>query len=825
MKFNIKEVRYMKSKVSTIACIVVMSLVLIISVTQAKETTVTIKRDTFGVPHIYARTLGGLYYGYGYALAQDRLYQTEMFRRTFWGRLSEVYGDQLLAFDQASRRDNLTRAQVSSQIAELDPEVKTVLKAFAAGINAYIAEALADKATKLPKEFHQFGFDPELWTPEDVAADFFSVMGLFMDLTGELSNADMLNYLVQRYGQDKGYAIFHDWCWGLDPDAPTTIIDEKAASRRNRISTAQLHLRHPVMASMLKASRGAHETWVKERMQRSALFAKVLPYGHPASYCVVIGPDKSVSGRAMLMGGPQFDFELPSALYEVGLHGAGINAEGSTLTGYPFIMFGHNKKAAFSSTAGADNIEDVFVEQLNPSNPKQYLFKGKWRSMSTRTEVFMVKGRASVTTQFFYTVHGPVFYVDEANHVAFTKQLSCKPRFLQGLASFYELMKAETVPEFNAAAELSDMSINYFFANIHGDIAYYHLGLHPIRAKGVDDRLPTPGTGEFEWTGFLPKDQNPHETNPPSGFFVNWNNQPEPGWRSGDLATTDVWGGWGVDNRVTLLSRLVKDKGILNTNDLKDIIKRIAFYDKRAINIKKLLLDAVKNIRPMPQNVKYALKLVEEWNNLNIDENPKDGCYDQPGAAIFDRWWKKAVETTFGEWFQGWTNPLGQTALDLLKSQYLGYTLFYRALNGTSRIDYFKGKKADTIYGALQQAVTELAGNYCQPTAMENFFPVTVVGFFMGQPITSTVGSLPPFPYVDRGTENHIVTLAPGQIPGENIMAPGNSGFIAPDGTRSPHFSDQVNMFLNFTYKPMLFKEHEVDAGLETIKVLEYLEK
>jgi penicillin amidase len=140
-------------------------------------------------------------------------------------------------------------------------------------------------------------------------------------------------------------------------------------------------------------------------------------------------------------------------------------------------------------------------------------------------------------------------------------------------------------------------------------------------------------------------------------------------------------------------------------------------------------------------------------------------------------------------------------------------------------VDYFNGNKAGIIYGALEQAVAELNANYCQPTAMFAFFPVTVVGWFMGQPITSTIGDLPPFPYVDRGTENHIVTLAPGQIPGENITAPGNSGFIAPDGTRSPHFSDQVDMFLKFTYKPMLFKEEEVNKGLEATKVLKYEEK
>ena len=88
---------------------------------------------------------------------------------------------------------------------------------------------------------------------------------------------------MQKYGPDKGQALFNDWCWGLDPDAGTTIVDNKAAGIRNILPTTQQHLGHPIMASMLKASTGTHKSWIKERVQRSALFAKVVPYGHPSN--------------------------------------------------------------------------------------------------------------------------------------------------------------------------------------------------------------------------------------------------------------------------------------------------------------------------------------------------------------------------------------------------------------------------------------------------------------------------------------------------------------------------------------------------------------
>ncbi len=819
----------MKTKALRISCLILLILVWSVSIAIAKPQA-KIVRDKYGVPHIYAHTLEGLFFGYGYAAAQDRLYQMEMFRRTYWGRLSEVYGEKLLAFDQGNRRDNLTLRQIKQQIETLKPELQTVLEAFAAGINACIAEALADKANKLPKEFHQFGFDPEPWSSEDVAADFLSVMGFFMDVSGELANAHMLNYLTERYGKERAMEIFQDWCWGLDPESPTTITSARKSFLENGKSQVLAHREHPLMPAVLKASAEAEATWVRERLDRDLIMVKAWPYLLPTSYALVLSPQRSTTAKAMLMGGPQFFFQLPSALYEVGLHGAGIECVGSTLTGYPFIMFGHNRRAAFSSTAGMDNIEDIFAEKLNPANPRQYWFKGAWREMEVRTETFRVKDKAEpVAKDFLYTVHGPVFHSDEKNHVAFSKQLSCRENFLQGLASFYELMRAETVPAFEKAAQLSDMSINYFFANVNGDIAYYHLGRHPIRSKGIDLRLPTPGTGEFEWKGYLPKTQNPHVSNPPAGYIANWNNQPEPGWGHGDLATSDVWGGWGADSRLSSLTRLVEAKKTLHQKDLKDIIKAIAFYDKRATNIKALLIEAVKGIHPKSPQIEESLRLLAKWDNLNIDAD-QNGFYDHAGSAIFDRWWNKVVEATFGDEFEGYKNVLGQSVGQILSQRYLGYTLFNRALRGLTKIDYFNGQKAQVLYRALEQALDELAkenpgkaiADYRQKTLMDRYHPITVLGFFLHQPIISTTGEIPPFPAVDRGTENHIVTLIPNKIVGDNITSPGTSGFIRVDGMVNPHFSDQVKMFVDFTYKPMLFTEGEIKAATESTQIVEW---
>ncbi|MCP4624306.1 MAG: hypothetical protein GY850_12335 [bacterium] len=787
----------------------------------------TVIRDNYGVPHVYSDSLEGLFFGFGYAAAQDRLFQMEMFRRTFWGRLSEILGEKLLPFDQGNRRDNLTLGEVKKQIEGLRPDIQLVLQSYAAGINAYISEALADPINKMPKEFQEFEFKPEPWSSEDVAADFLSVMGFFMDVSGELANASMLNFLTERHGREKGQAIFDDWCWGYDIDSPTTI-NRTFTLPRSKTVDAQTGLSNADLKAALKAAPNA-ETLIAHERQAGQLLVDLTLYGHPASYAVAVSPNKSSTGSAQLMGGPQFGYQLPSALHEVGLHGAGIDVVGSTLTGYPFVMFGHNRRAAFSSTAGIDNLEDIYAEKLNPENPRQYWYKNAWRDMEVRSHSFRVKDKAEpVIKEDMYTVHGPVFFVDEENNVAFSKRLSCKERFLNGLASFYDLMNAETVQQFNLAAQESDMSINYLFASVDGDIAYYHLGLHPIRPSGYDIRLPAPGTGEYEWQGFLPKSENPHGANPKSGYFVNWNNQPAPGWGHGDLATSDVWGGWGRDDRVTSLISLVEAKKNISPKDMEAFIKNIAFYDKRALNIKNIMVELVHQTKPVEPEMTSALDILKQWDNLQLDSDG-DGFYDHPGAIIFDRWWSKAVTDVFSDEFEGFKNVFGQSAVQILSDRYHGYTLFYKALQGETKVDYFNGRKAEILQNSLKNSLSELASEqkdkkvneYLLNTVMDSFHPVTVLGYFLYQPITSSIGGLSTFPKVDRGTENHIVDLELGAIKGVNITAPGTSGFVSQSGEQSKNLGDQVKMFVDFKYKPILFYRSLVEGSAQATVEIE----
>ena len=793
--------------------------------TFSKTSTVTVYRDNFGVPHIFSQDIEGLFYGFGYTTAQDRLFQIDMLRRTYWGRVSEVHGAKFLEFDKSMRRDNLTRAQVKDQIGALDKEYQSVLRSFAAGINAYIREIQSDPSQRVPVEFNKFGIDPEKWETEDVAAVFNSVMGVFMDFQKEIENRVFLDFLIKKHGEKKGQTIFKDCVWGNDPNGFTTIPSTAKATPPAK-KKAEHVKPNSVALELMKES---------EAIRYAYAHMGILPPGDilAASYAFVVSGKRSATGNALLMGGPQFGFHLPSDLYEAGLHGPGINVVGSTLVGYPCLMFGHNEKSAFSSTAGVDNITDLFEEKLNPKNPHQYFFMGKWRAMDARKEVFKVKNEEPKEFTFYDTVHGPVIRMDEGKGIAYSKQLSCKEDYLSGFVSFYELMKAQTPDDFKKAASLSSLSVNVYYADTSGNIGYFHQGKYPRRNSKLNPLFPIPGTGEFEWQGFLPTEKNPHVINPATGILANWNNKPAKDWWNGDLGGIfGGVGGWGIDHRASLLTDSVKGKDKISVDDLKKMIQDITFSHLGAQRFKPFLMEAGKKYKSSDPRIGKALEMLASWDDRWSDQN-NDGFYDHPGLTIFNSWWDIVLKNTFedelGDYWASLETSYGGPYNWERRKRYSGNPLFLRALlgkkapNPTSQ-DYFSGKKDEILIKSLSEAIDRAEKKFGTPdmttwrtsvTPM-SYAPTTIHG------VTSTAEKIKGTFFMERGTENHIVELKKDGAEGVMVVPPGTSGYVKPDGAKSTYYEDQIEMFNKFDYKPLLLKEEAVKAKAKSKQELTY---
>ena len=130
--------------------------------------TVRITRDSYGVPTVQASTQYGLLYGNGYAIAQDRLWQMELYRRQARGEMAEVMGSRALEQDKAARTEGYTDAELQAQIDRLPRELQDALDAFAAGINAWMQEA--QRTGKLPRQYAENGIEPRPWRPTDTVA-------------------------------------------------------------------------------------------------------------------------------------------------------------------------------------------------------------------------------------------------------------------------------------------------------------------------------------------------------------------------------------------------------------------------------------------------------------------------------------------------------------------------------------------------------------------------------------------------------------------------------------------------------------------------------
>ena len=272
---------------------------------------VKIYRDDFGIPHVFAETNGGLFEAYGYAVAQDRLWQLELNRRAARGRLAEVFGPSVVNADRAARITGYTDAELDALFASLTTEEQQIFDAYLAGINRYIVEAILDPL-KLPFEFHALGFVPQPWTRRDSAAFGVFMVRRFGEIGGrELTNLSLLDSLIGAHGPTNGFAIFNDVRWINDPDSPVTVPTTGAFGKRQKpasLNNAQLQI---ISAHTLESSDDdARAVW-----QSLGVPTKL------GSYAWAVSAARSANGFAMLYGGPQMGFSVPEVLHEVQLNG------------------------------------------------------------------------------------------------------------------------------------------------------------------------------------------------------------------------------------------------------------------------------------------------------------------------------------------------------------------------------------------------------------------------------------------------------------------------------------------------------------------------
>jgi penicillin amidase len=802
---------------------------------------VKIVRDEYGVPHVYADDLGALYFGFGHAVAQDRLFQLEVARRTSWGTAAELFGPQFVKLDTDQRRVGYTRKQVKEQMSRLAAEYRTMLKAYADGVNDVIAAIEAGKA-KLPPEFNRLGIRPAPWTDEDVAQVFIACMGTrYSDGAGAIETRDAawLQEWTEKFGAEKARVMFDDFIQlKQDPQVITTIPREEdwraravpsRPGRGDSPSTSTVKPSTPAAkpsgsvsgAVPLGVAKTAALFEAAQKDQTSGLARLGMPI-KLGSYGWIVGASRTLNGSAILLGGPQMGQFLPAYLTEVGLHGAGFDVVGSTPIGHLPVLFGHNATTAWSATAGYGDTVDVFVETLDPKNPSRYKYKGEWRPLEVREEVIKVKGAPDVKESFYRSVHGPIESMDVKNNVAYARSRTYAMLELESMAGWIDNSQAKNFEDFVTAARRMSISITWLYADNKGNIGTAFCGKYPIRHPEQDIRLPTPGTGERDWRGFLAPEDVPHVMNPKRGTIVNWNNLPAVGWHSPGIFTGRAHGSEEI-------IRFFEARPVITVDDVKESVRLGAFNDRSVPYFRLMLLDAVSLLAGGDATLKPAADAIAAWDGLWLDRD-HDGKWDATGAAIFDTWFHHLTNELFAPEKVGSISKLlsykkGSLSFGLP----YGSTVTQNILEGKNspvrlKGDYLGGATADEVMvKALRAAIAELQAEKGSDPA-KWLLPVTMASFttsnFRGIP--QTYSELPEYHPMRRGSENHIVVLSPAGVRGVNVVPPGQSGVPPAPGEPSPHFADQVKLFLDFDYKPMHFAAADVQANAKSTETLTY---
>ena len=822
------------------------------------QRTVTIKRDTWGTPHIYANTVRGLYYGYGYSVAQDRLFQMEMARRTFTGQVAEVLGEKHVAFDR-SIRANYTPASLQRQYDALGKDDKAIFEGYAAGFNAWVHEVRKNPGQWMPKQFNDLGFQPVEWTPMDVVMIFVgSMANRFSDFNTEIDNLSMLNALRAQHGDEQGMQIFNQLKWINDPNAPTTIPDGPAERKvvgplaqadvdgevDNRAQLAALvepsretllaltRLPRGESGELLHMSPAEAKVYLAQGLERDGLTGMA---GYPqASNIWIAGKNKAEDANAILLNGPQFGWFNPSYVYSVGLHGAGFDVVGNTPFAYPNLLFGHNGTVAWGSTAGFGDGVDIFQEKLNPADPTQYLFNGKYLTMSRRLEVIRVKDSTPVALEVFGTVHGLVVSSDKEKGVAYAKQRTWDGKEIASMLAWVNQMKAKNYDQWIAQAANMAITINWYYADRFGNTGYAYTGKFPQRKANHDSRLPALGTGEMEWDRVLPFSTNPQMYNPQQGWFANWNNKPAKGYPSPDMFFLS----WSETDRVDYLQEQLKVGQRVSVEQMAKINEGASFVDVNARYFIPYLKEAVAGLAANDAR-RQAVALFDGWDQQASDLNG-DGKYDSPAATVMRGWLPAMLKRTLAgdipeSYFKFYASagyPTAGAPVGGSVNIQPGTKVLYQALRGkkagvAQKFDFFHGQDPlDTVRAALTDTVTQLKNKYgddmqqwLTPVASHTY----LTNNFLGIPQAGNDEVLTNPVSMNRGTENDLIVFGrDGKVRSCESAPPGQSGFIAPDGTRSKHYQDQLEMFGKFGCKPTWLSARDVDSNLESKTILRY---
>lgn len=474
---------------------------------------VTIRRDERGIPYIQAKNDHDLYLAQGFVTASDRLWQMDLLRRSERGQLAEILsaGPNNGVLEQDKQHRTLGFTQVAeTEFAEASPQSRALLQAYADGVNAYMASL---EPRSLPPEFQILQYKPSPWTP----VDSLLVIKVFAEALSSTWRLDVMREALASLPAEKRAMLMPEFSpldvlvVGKDTGKPAIASDHPR--------TQPL----PVSVDGLLALAKDQEL-ESQSLARLGLYAE----GLAASNNWVVSGKRTVTGKPLLANDPHLAPSAPSIWYMIHLNAPGVRVAGVTAPGLPGIVIGHNEHIAWGFTNVGPDVQDLYVEQFDPANPRRYKTPSGWSDATIRHEEIKVRqGFTESTTDTValdvtVTRHGPIVFEKDGKRYAL-RWTALDPK-LNNPDSSYSLNRARNWKDFNTALRsFTAPTQNIVYADVAGHIGYRAAGIVPIRKSG-DGSVPYDGaTDAGEWTGYIPSDKLPTVYDPPSGIIVTAN--------------------------------------------------------------------------------------------------------------------------------------------------------------------------------------------------------------------------------------------------------------------------------------------------------------
>jgi len=464
---------------------------------------VEILDDPYGVPHIRAQSIPDAFFGQGYVVARDRLFQIDLAHRRELGRLAEAFGPEIAAHDAAARLF-LFRGDLEEELASVPDNLLACARAYVAGINARIDEVLAEPAL-LPLEYGILGVRPLKWDLRELVLARGSG---FDSVENEVRRARLAGM---------GLLELDAVMAPLRPAWALRVPEGLDASAVSAADLGVLRLGGLPFGSLVPAPDPASSS------------ASTDDRANSGSNAWTISPARSATGRPILANDPHLGIGSFGPRHVAHLSAPGLDVIGGGSPGLPGIMQGHTSRFAFGRTNFHIDQEDLFVLELHPDDPERYRHDNGWRTFE-RVEVSIpVKGAAPHAATLRYAAQGPVVSHDPARRRATAlAAIELQPGASGAFAMIAINLARDWASLREAAFRFHPSPTNFHYADVDGNHGWQVIGFVPVRRRG-DGLMPVPGDGRYDWTGMRDFRSLPSEYNPAKGWFAsaNQNNLPQ----------------------------------------------------------------------------------------------------------------------------------------------------------------------------------------------------------------------------------------------------------------------------------------------------------